>query len=217
MINRQQISDTLYHLSYFVLLSLYVSPFLFYFYMSSLPSELGGELGQWAVRMLWIVATPGILKRFGVKGVFQNVQIILMKSRRRLGDITFMLAFNHFLLVQGFFYLKVGLPNLLRLPLFIYFGAAALTVLFPLLITSNNYSVRTLKENWQRIHNLIYLAVWLIALHLLFNDQLRDGLITVGVAILQALSWIVYKRRQKIMNQKAIQEALQTGPVGAGN
>ncbi len=194
---RQTVSQILYDTSFFLLLALWIIFFGSFLLIDKNLIELGQEFGEWSIRLLWIVALPGILKRFGAKGLFQTIQIILMRSRRRLGDIMFMLALNHFMMVQGFFYLRYGLPNLTSIPVFQYMGIIGLTLLLPLFLTSNNYSVRSLKQYWQKIHNLIYLAIWFIAAHTLLNGQILEGSITVAIAILQIASWIVYKRRQK--------------------
>lgn len=196
---RQTISDLIYKASYSLLIALLIVPFISLFFIKNNFIPLGRQFGEWAIRFLWITMLPGILKRFGVTGYLQNIQIILMRSRRRLGDITFMLALNHFLLVQGFSYLRHGIPKLTSIPLFEYMGIIGLSLLLPLFVTSNNYSVRTLKIYWQKIHNLVYVAIWFIALHTLLNGKTLQGIITVGVALLQILSWIIYKRRQQMV------------------
>lgn len=49
---------------------------------------------------------------------------------------------------------------------FIWFGSAGLLILFVLMVTSNNLSMRTLGgRNWKRLHRLAYLAAALLIYH----------------------------------------------------
>ncbi len=154
--------------------------------------EYGEFAGKTAIVLLWIVSIPGILKRFQAKGVFQNVQIILMRSRRRLGDLMFTFGLMHYLWMRGFLYLRTSFPTPGEMPLFELLGFTGLMLLVPLFITSNNYSVRLLKKNWQRIHYLIYVSMWLIAFHVALQGNALYALPTFSIAILQAGSWMYF-------------------------
>ena len=44
-------------------------------------------------------------------------------------------------------------------------GFAALMILLPLAITSNQWSMKKLRKNWKRLHQLVYLAGVLVVIH----------------------------------------------------
>lgn len=168
-----------------VLFSLFVtgSPF----------SSFGILAGQISIQLLWVVSTPGILKRFRVTGLLQQVQIVLMKSRRRLGVLTFLLMSAHALWVRLLVDIRSGFADFVpSLSTFERFGLIGLLLLVPLFVTSNNYSVRLLKKNWTRIHALIYISMWAIAIHVSLQDAQEYAIPTFAVAVLQIISWIYF-------------------------
>lgn len=69
-------------------------------------------------------------------------------------------------------------------------GFAALMILLPLAITSNQWSMRHLKKNWKRLHKLVYLAGILVIIHFvwLVKSDVREPLVYGAVlALLLAL------------------------------
>ncbi|MCR4329006.1 MAG: ferric reductase-like transmembrane domain-containing protein [Candidatus Roizmanbacteria bacterium] len=161
-------------------------------------SELGELMGEAAIGMLVIVTLPGILKRFEVTGVYKQIQLLLMSVRRQTGDLMFTFAVAHAVWVRILLYIRFGLPDPASIPLFQIFGTLTLLLLFPLFLTSNNFSVRLLKKNWQRIHYLVYIAVWFAALHTLLGIEGQIwGILAVGIGVAQIASWMnVYKKHR---------------------
>ncbi len=162
---------------------------------------LSGGFGEYALNLLWVTMIPGILKRFQVKGLLLDVQIILMGVRRQLGIVVFLLALTHFAWGRAFMYVEHGLPNLKLTPRFEVLGMMALLLLLFLFVTSNDYSVRILKKNWNRIHALVYAVIWIVALHvsLLGGEHfIEHGLPTIAVGVLQIASY-VYKWRNAMV------------------
>ncbi len=198
--NRQAVSDFLHKALYFLLILSWVIIFGSFFFIKSNLQPVGLEMGYWAIRLLWLSSLPGILKRFRVIGFLQNIQIILMKSRRRIGDLMFSFAVMHYLWNSLFFNINTGanyIPIPGRDPLFKIPGLLGLFILIPLFLTSNNFSVRFLKIWWTRIHSLIYVAMWLIAFHVALQGLIVESVITFLIAILQLTSWISYKSYMK--------------------
>ncbi len=171
----------------------------FFFQENTIVMGNAALMGDLAVITFWFVVLPGILRRFGAKGWLQQVQILLMSIRRQLGDLMFSLACAHFTWMRLFFYLRVGLPVWHQIAPLEYLGFSALALLAPLFITSNDWSLRTLKKNWQRVHNLIYLAMWGIALHTTLTNLYPYGAITLVIATLQLISllYVGLKKRSK--------------------
>lgn len=87
----------------------------------------------------------------------------LLKHRRLIGILAFFFALGHaFLLVKkrnfDFFDLKT---------FWIYIqGVATFTIFTLLAITSNDWSVKKLKKNWKRLHQLTYFAMFLLTWHI---------------------------------------------------
>lgn len=192
--NRQLISQALHKTLLPIIVISWILLIASFFIDISLES-IGKELGEWAIYLLWIVSLPGILKRFRVKGFLQNIQIIFMQSRRRLGILMFTFALMHYAWLRLFLYIKLSVfPAPGESPPFETMGFLGLFLLIPLFITSNNRAVRILKKNWQRIHYLIYAAMWLIAFHVSLQGKLEYAIPTFAIIFLQITSWIQWKR-----------------------
>lgn len=213
--NRQKISEVVHYLSYYifiltwiVLVGSYIILFTKYSLIQNSINSWGKTVGELAIIMLWVVSLAGILKRFQVTGLLQDLQIILMKSRRRIGITMFTLGLIHASWVRLFLYVQLQyIPKLSDFTVFELCGILGLTLLFPLFITSNSYSVRTLKKNWHRIHYLIYGTMWLIAIHVSLQGELKWAIPTYVIAVLQILSRINEYRLKKIAAR------LQTNPT----
>ena len=197
---RQNISDFLHKILIYPLVISWILIFISFFFIKVNLQPIGLEMGNWAIRLLWLSSIPGILKRFRVTGLLQDVQIVLMKSRRRIGDLMFTFALMHYLWNSLFFNINFGinyLPIFGQTPLFKIMGFLGLFILIPLFITSNNFSVRFLKAWWTRIHSLVYVSMWLIAFHVALQGLIIESVITFTIAILQIFSWTYYKNYLK--------------------
>lgn len=90
----------------------------------------------------------------------------LIRIRRMLGLFAFAYVALHFtvyaVLDQGLA-LKPIIEDIIKRP-YITVGIAALLLLLPLALTSNNFSQRRLKQRWKKLHKLTYviaiLGVW---------------------------------------------------------
>lgn len=189
----------------FLLVILGVS-FLFMETNLIVPGTFAGRLSFY---LLWIIAIPGILKRFKVKGNLRNIQIILMNNRRQLGILMFVLATMHYFWVRLFLYITNGFPT--TLPLYLTFGLLAFNLSILLLVTSNNFAVKKMKRWWQILHYLAYPIMLLLILHVTLqkpdyqiaslnvnlNNTLQYAVPSIVVLILQSASWIsLAKNRQ---------------------
>jgi methionine sulfoxide reductase heme-binding subunit len=130
----------------------------------------------------------------------------LIKFRRLLGLFGFFYATLHMLtyvaLYSGFS--LAAMENDIAKRRFITMGVAAYLLLLPLALTSTTWAIRKLGgRNWNRLHNLIYIAVICGVIH--YWWQVKSGVlkpldITIVVAILllarPLLSWIQGKRKK---------------------
>ena len=134
-----------YFAMFFLILTLAITPFrrLLAYLMNLWHLKFGKRLGDWN----WII-----------------------KLRRMLGLFSFFYAVLHFLV---FFYFELDLEwSDLLLEIeerrFILAGASALVLLIPLAITSTNGMIRRLKQNWRRLHLLMYPISILVVVHYLW-------------------------------------------------
>jgi methionine sulfoxide reductase heme-binding subunit len=116
-------------------------------------------LGIWALRLIiaTLLITP-LRDLFGINWV---------RYRRALGLLAFYYVAMHFsvylLLDLQLNFAAVG-GDIARRP-YITIGFAALLLLIPLAVTSNNWSIRKLGQGWIKLHRLIYLIAAAGALH----------------------------------------------------
>jgi len=152
--------------------------------------EIGKFFGQSALVLLGVVALPGILGRFRIE---IKVTRIITLFRRQLGITVFLLAFAHYFLIKlvptisGIIEFKIPYPAL-----FENLGAIALSILFLMFITSNNASKKTLGKWWTYLHRFIYVAIWILVLHVGLQkiSIWTLGIFTVGA--LEVTSWVYY-------------------------
>lgn len=113
---------------------------------------------------------PGIVHTVAKQFSGNKIVKLLTRYRRQLGIFTFIFGLSH-----GIAILVVAKVNFSDTGIYLkYFqGLLLLLILFLLAITSNNWSVRHLKSNWKRIHQLTYLVVFLTIWHTI--DKMQSG------------------------------------------
>ncbi len=89
---------------------------------------------------------------------------ILLKNRREIGVIAFVLAFGHGILLVA----KRNFDFSDFQTYWIYVQGVVTFIIFTLLtITSNDWSVKKMKKNWKKLHELTYLALFLLIWHII--------------------------------------------------
>ncbi|MGO7427405.1 protein-methionine-sulfoxide reductase heme-binding subunit MsrQ, partial [Rhizobium ruizarguesonis] len=108
-------------------------------------------LGLWTIRFLILtLAVSPARELFGWN---------YLRYRRALGLLTFYYALMHFtvyMVLDQAMDIAAVINDVLKRP-FIMFGMAALAMLIPLAVTSNNFSIRRLGKNWIWLHRLVYI------------------------------------------------------------
>jgi methionine sulfoxide reductase heme-binding subunit len=134
----------------------------------------------------------------------------LLKNRRLIGILSFLLALGHgYLLVK-----KRDFDFFDPSTFLVYIQGVSTFIIFALLaITSNDWSVKRLKKNWKRLHSLTYLAMFLLTWHVW--DKMADhwsyltplGLVTIVVLNLLYLHrrQIEHRSQQKAAQKKEVQ------------
>lgn len=137
-------------------------------------------LGLWTIRFLILTLAVTPLRD---AGIFNG-----LRYRRALGLLTFYYAALHFsvyAILDQSLHLGAIVADVVKRP-FITFGMAALTLLLPLAVTSNSWSIRTLGSRWQSLHRLVYPAAALGALHYSMATKLLgvEQYIHIGLLVL---------------------------------
>ncbi|GGE37984.1 protein-methionine-sulfoxide reductase heme-binding subunit MsrQ [Primorskyibacter flagellatus] len=145
------------------------------------------QMGEWS---LWLIIaglciTP--LQRFA--------GIRLLKYRRAIGLLAFFYILGHLLI---WLVLDVQIPSqiiadIVKRP-YVTVGFAAFLMLIPLALTSNNRSIRWLGAGWRKLHQMVYAAAILGALHFIMlvkGFQLEPFIYAAVILALLALrlSW----------------------------
>ncbi|OAP41930.1 sulfoxide reductase heme-binding subunit YedZ [Sinorhizobium glycinis] len=116
-------------------------------------------LGLWALRFLVATLTITPLRDlFGLNW---------LRYRRALGLLAFYYVLMHFtayMLLDQMLRIPAIVADIARRP-FITIGMAALIMLIPLALTSNNWSIRKLGQRWNKLHRLAYVIAAAGALH----------------------------------------------------
>jgi methionine sulfoxide reductase heme-binding subunit len=142
----------------------------------------------------------------------------LLKHRRTIGILAFFFALAH-----GFLLVKKRNFDVLDLKTYwIYFqGVVTFTIFTLLAITSNDWSVKRLKKNWKRLHQLTYLAMFLLTWHIW--DKMSGkwtyltpiGIVTItGITVLFLVRlWIEHRKKQQKTDGTAFQAKLPANSI----
>jgi len=151
--------------------------------------EIGILSGQIAVILFCLTILPGISRRLRFKA---SMVTLLMIIRRQLGIAMFSVAFLHYSSIRLFPILFAGVSMNLNPPLFEIFGVLTLFPLFFLLITSNNFAVKSLKSWWGRVHKIVYISIWALFLHIALQEFGIWTIVIGTFALMETLSLFYY-------------------------
>ena len=169
------------------------------------PHAMGWNVGQWTHRYLGDTAIRTLLVTLAIspiRDITGWAPIALI--RRRIGLAAFFYAALHLL---AYFWLDrewsiTGLIEDVTIRTYIMLGMAALTLMIPLAVTSNNGAIKRLgRKMWDRLHWLIYPLAILAVAHNLLMVKAIEGAPTVHAIILALLLgwrvvwWAVAKLR----------------------
>lgn len=154
--------------------------------------EMEHQMGEWSLWLLiaGLCITP--LRRYA--------GISLLKFRRAIGLLAFFYILGHFLiwLVLDVQIMSQIVADIIKRP-YVTVGFAAFVMLIPLAVTSNNWSIRKLGSGWRKLHQLVYAAVALGALHyimLVKGFQLEPYIYAAVILGLLALRLPIFAKRR---------------------
>lgn len=154
-------------------------------------------LGLWTIRFLVLTLAITPLRDLGL---FNG-----LRFRRALGLLAFYYAAMHFLayaVLDQSLALSAIIADVLKRP-FITFGMLGLTLLIPLAVTSNSWSIRRLGSRWNQLHKLIYPATALAVLHYSLATKVLGVEQTLYIALLILLLAYRLIRPQVLEAKKA--------------
>ncbi len=167
-------------------------------------------LGEWGLRflLLGLLISP-LRRRAGWNA--------LGRSRRMVGLFAFTYLALHFLAYLGFlaeFDWSLIVGDLTERP-YIIVGTLALLLLVPLAATSTSGWQRRLRRNWQRLHRLVYVSVFLGLLHLLWLT--KDGFAEFAIYLLIFLALMVERLlARRAPERRTAERRTATGQTATG-
>lgn len=151
--------------------------------------RIGPKFGEVGAILLAITLIPGIIGRLHI---FLLPRATLMMFRRHLGITTYLLVLAHSTMT---YWLPSFTYGFAPLRVFQLFGILASASALPLFLTSNDYSVRVMKQWWHRVHKLAYLMLIFALFHTLLIEVGGTSLLLAGVGMLEIVSFLVQYRR----------------------
>ena len=124
------------------------------------------HFGEWTLIFIFLTLSMTPLRK-----ITKSLEWI--KFRRMLGLFTFFYASIHMLSYVGLDY-RFDFEPLINDVLkkkFIFIGFSAWLLLIPLAVTSSEKMVRLLKQNWKKIHRLIYIIGIFGVLHYIWLSK----------------------------------------------
>ena len=128
--------------------------------------KIMNHFGEWTLIFICLTLTMSPLKRITNLGFW-------IKFRRMLGLFVFFYATIHLLTYVGLDYRFDWEPiiNDVLKKKYIFIGFSAWLLLIPLAITSSQKMIKLLKNNWKRLHRLIYIIAIFGSLHYIWLSK----------------------------------------------
>lgn len=154
--------------------------------------KIMNHFGEWTLIFICLTLTMSPLKRITNLGFW-------IKFRRMLGLFVFFYATIHLLTYVGLDYRFDWEPiikDVLKKK-YIFIGFSAWLLLIPLAITSSQKMIKLLKNNWKRLHRLIYIIAIFGSLHYIWLSKtifFKPLVYLVIILVLLALRIKIKKR-----------------------
>tara|TARA_Y100000992_G_scaffold295806_1_gene257208 strand:+ start:1494 stop:2036 length:543 start_codon:yes stop_codon:yes gene_type:complete len=166
-------------------------------------NQLGAEpvkrimnhFGEWTLIFLCLTLSMSPLKRFTTLAFWT-------KFRRMLGLFVFFYATLHLLTYIGLDYRFDWDPiiNDVFKKKFIFIGFSAWLLLIPLALTSSQRMIKIMKNNWKKLHRLIYLIAIFGSLHYIWLSKTIFFEPLIYLIIITVLLALRIKIKRKVPN-----------------
>lgn len=128
------------------------------------PAPLSSQLGFMALVCYCLTLLPTLLRIIFPHTKQTGIPQWLLLQRRLTGILAFLFAVGHGIVLVK----KRNIDFSDSITTWIYIQGILTVLIFALLAaTSNDWSVKKLKKNWKRIHQLTYIAMFLLTWHVL--------------------------------------------------
>jgi methionine sulfoxide reductase heme-binding subunit len=184
---------------FFIILIFAILGFTAWAWFNISPREIKGIgkiMGTISALLFCLVITPGIVRRLKIQPL-QNLASHIMYCRAQVGLSMFFAGLSHYVHAVIIFATKYG--KTIEPKSYFIFGLLALFLSFWLALTSNMFSKRLLKKNWQKLHSLVYIIVWLIFIHTALIEISPISFLLLIFAILETYSLVKVKMDKKIV------------------
>ncbi len=155
--------------------------------------KLARQSGEVALVLYILTCLPGLGRRLGVR---HKLLALLMIFRRQIGILMYMFVLIHSVILRFIPVISDGLP-LLPDSWFEIFGSIASGMLFLLFVTSNDVSVKRLGPWWHKIHQLTYITMFFILLHVAFQEISLWTILAGLLVAAQVVSYGVSRMRKR--------------------
>lgn len=163
-------------------------PLVYTFYLATV-DELGGDPVMALIHFSGIGAFNLLLLSLAISPLAQTLkQGLILRLRRLIGLYAFTYALCH-LMTYIIFELQLDwrlvISEIIKRP-YITVGFVAFLILSALTITSTKAMQRKLKNHWQKLHNWVYVALLLVALHFIWSvkSDISEPLIYWALALI---------------------------------
>lgn len=156
--------------------------------------------GTWALVMLLVTLSMTPIRL--LTGVVWQIQL-----RRMMGLFMFFYACLHFStyiwLDHWFDWMAIS-KDIIKHP-YVLVGFSAFVLAIPLAVTSNKHMIKKLRENWKRLHMLVYLVAVFGVLHFfwLVKKDIREPLAYALVLAVLLGVRLYYKYQKSLSNSRA--------------
>lgn len=166
-------------------------------YYLAITDQIGGDPVQAIIHFTGIGALNLLIITLCISPLAKYAkQSWLMKSRRLLGIYTFIYALCHILNFWAFeiqFNIALFITEVFERP-YITLGLLSFIVLLVLTLTSLNKIQRKMGRKWQTLHNFVYLAVILAAIHFYWSS--KSELIEPIIYICITLMLLIFRHKK---------------------
>tara|TARA_R110002124_G_scaffold9447_7_gene48520 strand:+ start:2060 stop:2713 length:654 start_codon:yes stop_codon:yes gene_type:complete len=163
------------------------------------------EIGQWALKLIMV----GLM----VTPLRDWFKLNLIKYRRAIGVMAFLYVFLHLtaylILDQSLIFAEIW-KDIVKRP-YITFGMASAVMMLPLVITSNNWSIRKLgPAKWNKLHKLVYFVGIGTVMHylLLTKTWQLEPMLYVLVLFGLLTHRVLKQRKKRTVVSRAVSPAL---------
>lgn len=162
--------------------------------------DMGKSAGNFAVVFFCLSLMPGIARRFKIR---MTVIQIIMLFRRQIGIVAFLFGFLHYGILRLFPILFAGAPFDTSPPIFEIFGTLTLYPMALLFLTSNDISVRKMGKSWKILHDMSYIIVWTLFLHVALYNR-GAWMLLIGFFAVAETSSLIYSNYSSRISTKVV-------------